>query len=622
MNRVLLSSVVLAALVGSSTTHSVSAEPEQVTMTLREFLKMYERSKAKETPEEKAPREYSLSSTKYDGEVFIEDGEAQSVAFSARMQVQVHKKKGWIKVPLLSRQVALESATVNGRPAAVVLEGGWYTLATDQKGTLDIRLTFAMNVTNSAGTSSFSYNLIPSGATEVEIAVPAEENLGFTIGNARRVQTRNERGRRVVKATLPPQGALNVQWQRKSRDEANEDGTEAAEQAPRIYSEVYTLASVGDGLLRAQANIQQTILFAGVDTFDVKVPEGMTVLDVKGAGLRDWSLSETGVLTAELNYAAEGTYNLSVELERVIGEDSLEVGAPLVQPLGVERTKGWVGVEARGNIEIGAGEVKGATSVDVRTLPGQILGRTSQPVLLGYKYLVADAQIPLVVSAHDDVDVLVTLLDQAEATTMFTRDGRRLTSVRYEVRNNRRQFLRLKLPYGATLWSSAVAGRAVQPAKSEDDLLIPLIRSRASGGGLASFDVEVVYVESDTPTPRSGKGRFSAYLPTPDVPTTYVGWTVYVPDGAKVNSKKATGTLRYVEELSRPLGAVQALAVESLAPAQRRVAQQQADSGGLGDGAAPVRVQLPLEGEPYFFEKLLALDERLEVRFEYTGLKE
>ena len=39
--------------------------------------------------------------------------------------------------------------------------------------------------------------------------------------------------------------------------------------------------------------------------------------------------------------------------------------------------------------------------------------------------------------------------------------------------------------------------------------------------------------------------------------------------------------------------------------------------GGLDGGAAPVRVRLPIEGQPQHFEKLLALNEDLSVSFSY-----
>ena len=210
-----------------------------------------------------------------------------------------------------------------------------------------------------------------------------------------------------------------------------------------------------------------------------KLPADMTLLDVTGKGIRDWSVNDDGLLTVLLNYAAEGTYRWQLEMERVLEDnDKLNESAPLVEPIEVERYKGWVGVQASGTLELASAQAKNATIVDVRTLPADIIGVNNQPVLLGYKYIGGQVEIPLEIYKHDEVDVLVTLLDQANATTMFTAEGRRLASVTYDVRNNRRQFLKLGLPEGAELWSASVAGQSVQPAKGGDDkILLPLLRS-------------------------------------------------------------------------------------------------------------------------------------------------
>ena len=123
-----------------------------------------------------------------------------------------------------------------------------------------------------------------------------------------------------------------------------------------------------------------------------------------------------------------------------------------------------------------------------------ILGVTDQPLLFGFKYVGAHPQIGVATGSHADVEVLVTLLDQTRATTMWTREGRRLTSVSYQVRNNRRQFLKLALPEGAELWSASVGGRGVQPAKAGDGrVMVPLLRSQDQGGELSAFAVQVVY---------------------------------------------------------------------------------------------------------------------------------
>ena len=587
---------------------------EQVTMTLDQFLAMYEASKTRPKDKPSAPRPFALSSSRYAGDVVFDDGEPVSATFTARMTVENLLERGWIRVPLLPGAVAVRSARIGGQEAPLVLEGGQYTLVTDRQGSFEVVLDFAVAVSTSEGRSGFSFPLNGAGATEVELGVPGSEELDFIVANAKLKQDRQVGGRRVVTATLPSSGSLSVSWQREI--------PEAEKQDPRVYAEVHTLVGVGDGLMTARATLQETILFAGIDTVKARIPDGMTVLDVRGAGLRDWTLADDGTLTALLNYAAEGSYQLTVDMEKVVS-DGAQLTAPLLEPVGVERSKGWVGVQALGTLELTAGDIEGAAPVDVRTLPANIVGVTEQPVLLGFKYLGASAGIPLVAQEHDEVDVLVTLLDQAEATTMFTADGRRLTSVRYQVRNNRRQFLRLTLPEEAELWSASVAGRAVQPASSSSgELLVPLVRSQSAGGALAAFEVQLVYVESGEGPSAAGTGTFEAALPQADAPATWVGWTVYAPWKAKVEKlKKRDGSVRPVEYLSRPAQAAQMLQIESQNQAYQEAAQQQIAGGALGQGAAPVQVSLPVDGQPLHFEKLLALDERLWVSFDYRKLK-
>jgi hypothetical protein len=612
MNRLSRPVALVCALALGAPAFAQETPADRVTMTLAEFLQMYEATKNRPEKPEKAPRPYALSLARYDGRVVIEDGEPTSAVFKARFVVEVLKDDGWARIPLLDASVAVQKAKINNVDAPLVLENGAYTLVTNKPGKAEIEVDFAVSVSTDRGSSGFSFPLQPSGATEMSLSVPVAEDLDFTVENARLKQDRVQGGQRIVEATLPATGSLAVSWQR--------EVPEATKADARLYTEVHTLVGLGDGLMRATATVNATILFAGVDQLQAKIPDGMTVLDVRGNGMRDWNLAG-GTLTALLNYEAEGSYSFVIDMERVL--DGTAVQAPIVQPLGVERNKGWLGVQALGALEITAPNVSNAAAVDVRTLPASILGVTGTPVLLGFKYLSDDAKIPLAVSEHDEVDVLVTLLDQAEATTMFTLDGRRLTSVRYQVRNNRRQFLRLELPEGAELWSASVAGRAVQPAASDGRLLIPLVRSQASGGALAAFQVEVVYVETGTPPTDAGAGTFEATMPKADAPTTYVAWTVYAPWEAKLKKGKSgyDGSLHHVDGLSRPVPATQVLQIDHMNAAVQQSGGLQADGGGLGEGAAPVQVNLPLSGQQVTFEKLLALEERLWISFDYKGLK-
>src|SRR5215207_5934452 len=147
-------------------------EPERVVMNLDEFLKLYEASKEKEA---EAPRDHALASARYTGKVLIEDGRPHAASFKAKMHVEVLRKKGWARVPVLPATVALQTATIDGKEASVVIDEGYYTLVTDRHGAFDLNLEFAAVVTTAQGRSSLAFDLAPSGATELALAVPAEQ---------------------------------------------------------------------------------------------------------------------------------------------------------------------------------------------------------------------------------------------------------------------------------------------------------------------------------------------------------------------------------------------------------------------------------------------------------------
>jgi hypothetical protein len=242
------------------------------------------------------------------------------------------------------------------------------------------------------------------------------------------------------------------------------------------------------------------------------------------------------------------------------------------------------------------------------------------PCSLGFKYRQADYKVPLRVNQHQDVDVLVTIADTAEAVTMVTPDGKVMSQMVWYVRNNRRQFLRINLPEGAELWSVKVADKAVQPAKDDKGaILIPLVRSRASGSALAAFSVEMVWIEAGQAPDAKGNGAVDLSLPVADIPQTYVRWAVYLPYEAKVKVKATTSTMREVEYFSTPvtpegeyLGAAGQAEMQ-----QAYVAQNNAVEGGV----APVDVAMPIGGMAYYFEELLVVDEAQTVHMEYKGLK-
>ena len=583
----------------------------RVVIPWKDFQTLYERGQAPpERPPPAAPRDYAISRVVYTGEI-VDD----AAVFKATVQLEVFKKDGWTTIPLLPTSVALRRAKLGrGGEAPIYLEGNTYRLITNQSGPLTLELEFAVATFSSSGQQGFSFQMAPAGATEVELVVPSSADLDFEVANAQRLTTEARGDRRVLRALLPSTGNLAVSWQRAS-------STEAAAQAalePRIYAEHQALVGVGEGLLQCNSVIHYSILQAGVEELLLDLPAEVTVLEVQGQGIREWAVEERGgrdVVRVDLNFEARGAYTLQVEYEQPLAEDSTTAAVPDLRVIGADRVKGFIGIDARSNLEIDAGTVEDARPVDVRELPAGILGQTDFPVLLGFRYNKARYKIPLELRQHEEVDMLVTIIDRAEAQTVITPDGRRMTKVTWAMRNNRAQFLRLDMPEGAIPWSTFVGGRSVKPARGADGrVLVPLARSQSSGGELSRFAVEMVYVE-DAPPPSGGRGTYAASLPVADVPSTAVAWTVFVPDGTKVKKRTIDGSLRRVDSFTP----IQVPSAGSAAAAQQAQVSAAAtfDAEAAAAGVQPVRVSLPIDGEPWNFEKLLVLSEELTISFDY-----
>lgn len=121
----------------------------------------------------------------------------------------------------------------------------------------------------------------------------------------------------------------------------------------------------------------------------------------------------------------------------------------------------------------------------------------------------------------------IAATDAANYRTLFKTDGLAVTRVQFDVRNNRRRFLRLTLPSDSQIWSVLVDGHAQKPAfasaeeATERDVLIKMINSATP------FPVELVYATRGDAI--HNFGRISGSLPRPDMIVTRTAWDVCVP---------------------------------------------------------------------------------------------
>jgi len=560
-------------------------------------------NRAKPGDDTPPPTDYIVTASEFGGTVSDE-----TASLVRKLSIEILRKKGWTRIPVLPGTVAVTKRTL---PAGVFLSSnkGNYELLTNKPGKLDVTLEFAAKVVKSAGTNRVSIQAMPPCSSVVDLTI-GRKDVDVKVAQAQSLITKVVGEKTQVAAALPTGAQLDLSWERAL--------PKVAKAPTKLYAETRTLVAVAEGVLLCQEMVQFNILHTAVRELKLTVPAGVSVLQVSGPNVQDWRVAANGELQVVLSREVLGSQLLRISYEKA-GKDLAQV--PLIRAAGVEREKGFAGVVALANVEISAGAVTGATVIDVRQLPSDIVSMTNQPILLAFRYVGDKVTIPLTVKKHDEVDVLVTIVDSGLFTAMQLNDGRRMTKVVYGVRNNRNQFLRLKMPEPAgwklDVWSVSVSGKTVSPAKDEKgNLLIPLVRSAGGGKGLTSFPVEIVYVETPGQAP-GGSGVMHVDLPVCGEPVIHLMYSYYLPAEGKYTvgwgGKRSgfSGPIRLVDDFTSLSAGPGVEVIRKSAAKQVKQMQQQmdtrVDAAARAAGATPIRVRLPIRGTQFKLEKILAL---------------
>jgi hypothetical protein len=469
------------------------------------------------------PVDYTMSECR--GSAIVSNDERQ-LRVTLAFTVQVLNPQRWVEVPLIGGNVAMAAARLDGRPAQLYRKNGLHTVALRGAGSRRVELEYLLSVQDSRGTRTARLTFPQAPVVVVDMRVP-RAGIDVQVDGAV-VQTveRSSSSTRVT-AALHRAGETAVSWFPR---------IEAADRESKVFGELATMVSIGEGVLRGTTTASFTIHGNGVDAFELEIPSAINVLGVNVHGLKGWEVAaidgEEGRngLKVELNYLAEGSFGFSFDFEQPLGGTSAEVVLPDIAMRGVLRERGFIAVAAGTNVEITPRDgLSNATPVDPSELPPNLVARDGGAILYAFKHLRHPVVVPLAVIKHLDVAVKRTVVESAQLRTFFSRDGKVLTSARFSVLNNRKQHLAMKLPEGTVLWGAYLEDRPVKAARRADGMtLVPLkMTATDAAGQLRSFSVEVVYFQDEKRLARFGRRSFRA--PTLDVDVLEMRWVFFLP---------------------------------------------------------------------------------------------
>ncbi len=498
-----------------------------VVVPWEDFKKILEEIRRVEPPEppQPPPVDFALSACEVTASITADEKQARvRMDFS----LQVLNAERWVEVPVMSEGVALSYLRIDGKPANVYRKDGRHWIALRGEGRHAVSLEYFAPVNENRG-SRVTYLRFPQAPViALDLTVPRPQ-LSFHIDGAVVRSTERSNGSTRVLAAFQQARDASVTWFKQA---------ELEEKETKLMGELRTLLTVGEGMLRGTTHAVYTIHGKGVDTFRIGLADDVTVLDVNAQGIDDWAVEPPGedeggpnerVLTVRLNHMAQGSYTFRFSFEKGLGDTTVETRLPDLRILGAIRDKGLIAVAAATNVEINpVGKLENATPIDPGELPAELISMAGQPVLYGFKYLNHPIRIELSIVKHDDLAVKRTIVESAHLFTYLSPEGKCITSARYRIKNNRKQYLELVLPEGGEGWGAYVDDAPVKAAQSDDGkILIPLRKAAPSATDeLEPFDVELVYFQRE---PSGFWGQHQFLGPKLDVDAMEVQWHVFLP---------------------------------------------------------------------------------------------
>ncbi|OLB38594.1 MAG: hypothetical protein AUH11_06310 [Acidobacteria bacterium 13_2_20CM_57_17] len=526
-----------------SLAQTVAHSPGWVVLPVEEYRTLHARAYPTEREPEPPPVEATLTRIDYDLRI---DGELASGRASLTVDVL---KDGWVRVPvpagLLVREARLDGKLVSLVPSAGDKASGQLSALLSHSGRGVLLLDIAIPVSSVNGEESITLPSTVSGVTRASVQLPRQGvDVRLTGGLL------SEKSESAAESKWIAYGrgneALTFAWRRKTEDHR-------ATLPLRMRGSLTQLLGLGEDSTSINAEISLEVTQGAARVARIQVPDKVTINQVLGAMVADWEVKANELSVTFLEPVEQNARFVVTGETRSPREGQIDI--PLLRLLNTERETGGVAVEV-----LGAGEIKdlkseGLDNADATDL-GPMISNRQSPSLAAFRFLTGDANLArslsLDVARYTPQAVLLANISEARYHVLISSQGKTLVQARYAVRNNQRNFLKVTLPSGATLWSASLAGKAVRPGQSPDgSLLLPLDKARA-GEEAPEFAVEVVYLSRGSAW--NDKGEFKLGLPALDLPVSRTGLLVYHPPLFKVTPEPgAFRTEPYENSLSSAL---------------------------------------------------------------------
>jgi hypothetical protein len=385
------------------------------------------------------------------------------VTVSARLKIDV-LTEGWHEVPLCLGDAAITRAVLHDQPARILGGGGAdYRLLIEKKGKqpeqIELLLEFAKAISRAPGQNSVSFQVPRAPVSRWRVRIPQSGVKVTLYPLLAATEVPPEKSAVPAKAEAKPENKPDATPEKKPEKPSPAAAADDKAKEPPKTEETVILAFVGatpnvriewtpkaegatglaalasvqteqqvsinEGVIRTHAHLTYTISRAELGQLVIEVPADQKVVNLFDANVRQWSVkppaagSTVQEITAQLFEPAKQSQQLTIELEKLLGEKQREtLRPPLIKALDVGRQQGVVVVQVAAGLRAEATRANGLLQIDAGELPAALAGT---PWTFSYRYAAVPYELELAVEPLEPritVESLVTARLEPERLTV------------------------------------------------------------------------------------------------------------------------------------------------------------------------------------------------------------
>jgi hypothetical protein len=321
------------------------------------------------------------------------------------------------------------------------------------------------------------------------------------------------------------------------------------------------IAKVTDGLVRHEHALRYRLYHAGTKAFALTLPPEAVGVTITGAGIARREQASPGQWRVELaDKVYDQPYLMTVKYETRYNPADGNVPLVPVRCQDADLQQGYTAVFATDRVELAADSTDATLRpADARSIPEYFGAGDLSGAAMCFRCV--SPQYSLVVRArrHAAADQIGAEVLKTDLISVVTATGQTINRVVLLLRVGSQRHLQTILPEGASIWSLAVDGQAVQPSvrttsEGRSALLVPLPQQASDDVLVDMVYIAELSLQAGGLAGWSGHHRLSG--PRFDLPLKNITWQVHMPEGFNygdfggtmpVNRRMAAtgGVLRY-----------------------------------------------------------------------------